>query len=190
MRVSVGSPVVPRNCHQCPRPDWGHVTANTSVVRAVCGPEIIFPELSLKNKDELKWEKASACPPSSSTSFLCALYSHRAGRDKDKLVAAADDNPPRDLPSWIFLSSPATCRHILVSISISSLWALHSLLSAQNTAGWLQQLMGRWERGRQGHPKTSLSSHLWNIYSHIGLSFPQPNGPNWKPEGKCLVAHS
>lgn len=105
MRFSVGSPVVPRNCHQCPRPDWGHVTANTSVVCAVCGPEIIFPELSLKNKDELKWEKASACPPSSSTSFLCALYSHRAGRDKDKLVAAADDNPSRDLPSRIGSSS-------------------------------------------------------------------------------------
>lgn len=57
MQVSVGSPVVPRNCHQCTRPDWGRVTADTSVVHAVCGPEIIFPELSVKNKDELKWEK-------------------------------------------------------------------------------------------------------------------------------------
>lgn len=134
MQVSVGSPVVPRNCHQCTRPDWGLVTADTSVVRAVCGPAIIFPELSVKNKDELMWGKASACPPSSSTSFLFAWYSHEGGWDKNKLVATADNNPWRDLPSWNFLSSPAISRHILVSISISSWEPLLCLPSAQKNS--------------------------------------------------------
>lgn len=51
MQVSVGSSVLPKSCHQWTSPEWGHVTANTSVVHAaVCAPEIIFPDQLAINK--------------------------------------------------------------------------------------------------------------------------------------------
>lgn len=157
MQVSVGSPVVPRNCHQCPRPDWGHVTADTSVVHAVCGPEIIFPELSVKNND-LEREKAPACPPSSSTLFLFALYRREGGRDKDKLVATADENPWRDLPSPNFLSSPAILRHIPEFISISS--CEHCTALSPFCSEHSRLIAAVDGRVVEGHPNSPLSSHL------------------------------
>lgn len=51
VQVSVGSSVLPKNCHQCTSPEQGHVTANASVVHAaVCASEIIFPEKLPINK--------------------------------------------------------------------------------------------------------------------------------------------
>lgn len=66
MQVSVGSSVLPKNCHRCTSPEWGHVTANTSVVHAaVQAPKIIFPEqLAISKKIKMTWSGKKLSLPS------------------------------------------------------------------------------------------------------------------------------
>lgn len=166
MQVSVGSPVMPRNCHQCTRLDWGLVTADTSVVHPVCGPEIIFPELSVKNKDQLKWEKASACLPSSSTSFLFALCSHEGAGTRTS-CCLQQTITLGEIPSWISLSSPChlqahPCVHLHLILGTT---ALPPFCSEKLTL--IAAVNGPVGEGQTGTPKPiSVISSLKCLLSH------------------------
>lgn len=146
MQVSVGSTVLPKNCHRCTSPEWGHVTANTSVVHAaVQAPKIIFPEelaISKKNKDDLKWEKAfpafTHLPPPHCSCLLCRTVTRQAER-MNELMATKGDNPLRDLLSKICLRSSMIFRQISEAVSLLFFWAPHSLLNTQKEQ-ILQQL--------------------------------------------------
>lgn len=147
MQVSVGSSVLPKNCHRCTSPEWGHVTANTSVVHAaVCTPEISFPEqlaINKKNKDELKWEKAfPACthlPPPHCSCLPCCAVTRLMGTMHEP-VATAGDNTLRELPSQVCLRSSAISRRSLrpfpsapVSNALSPFRSEESRLIAKGT---------------------------------------------------------
>lgn len=92
--------------------------------------------------------KTSACPSSSSTSFLFALDSHEGGWDKDKLVTTAENNPWRNpfmnLPQFSCHLQAHPCVHlhlIPVTTAVSPFCSeKHRLIAA---------VMGLWERDRQ-----------------------------------------
>jgi len=94
VQVSVGSSVLPKNCHQCISPEWGHVTSVVCV--ALHAPKLFFQNsyLSIKNKDELKQEKVfPACshlPPPRCSCFLCCTVMQLAERMGERVVTTGN----------------------------------------------------------------------------------------------------
>lgn len=144
-------------------------------------------QLSIKNKDELKWEKAfPACthlPPPRCSCLPCCTVTRLMGTI-DEPMATAGDNPSRDLPSQICLGSSAISRQIPEAIS-NAVHVSNALSPFCSEESRLIAVMGTWEGGRQGHtnPLLSFISSLEYFFSHHPSVFPTVQ---WKKMRKSV----